>query len=361
MTITDDNASIAATSSQSLDWGSRVVMLTGGIIAALALMGLTAVLPQIQADLAHTANDKLLVKLLGPIVGLTMVIGSPLVGFLVDRLGFRRVLITNCVVYALAGTAGLYINSLMALLGTIVLHPVIGLLGELGWRWPFVVYSLGLVLAVVAIVGFRTPGSIARPAAAAATGEKLLSWFPFRFIPLALVIGSITYLPTVYFPFVIRTVGVTSPTVISLVLLADSVLGALLSMQFGRSQRYFSSHMAFALSFSCTGLGMAIVAMASGYAGVVVGIMVFGCGIGWFVPNLMTSAARHVSTDRQGRTVGLIKAAHYVSAPAAIAAVEPLTRAIGPTGAMWSGTMLSFTGLAVFLVRMANQRAQRSL
>ena len=49
-------------------------------------------LPQIEAALAHTANERLMVKMLVSAVGVTMVVGAPATGFLVDRLGLRRLL-----------------------------------------------------------------------------------------------------------------------------------------------------------------------------------------------------------------------------------------------------------------------------
>jgi len=52
-----------------------------------------------------------------------------------------------------------------AMFGAILLNPIAGALGSLGWRWPFALYALGLVL-VPAMMLERKPQT-ARPSPAA--------------------------------------------------------------------------------------------------------------------------------------------------------------------------------------------------
>src|ERR1700709_647843 len=95
-----------------LEWGARAIMLLGGLMVALALGAINSVLPQIQAELAHGPKDSVLIKQLLGIGGVSMVIGAPMAGLLVDRIGARRVVIAAGLLYALAGTAGLYLSGL---------------------------------------------------------------------------------------------------------------------------------------------------------------------------------------------------------------------------------------------------------
>jgi hypothetical protein len=86
--------------------------------------------------------------------------------------------------------------------------------------------------------------------------------------------------------------------------------------------------------------------------GVVVGMCIFGTGVGWFVPNLMLAAALLVKPEQQGRTVGVIKAAHYGAAPACVLVIDPMTRAYGPTGAVAFAAGMAAVLLGVFVVRV---------
>lgn len=386
-------------SASPLNWGLKTVMLCGGLLTSLAMIGITAVLPQIETELAHSAQDRMLVKLLVTGMGLTMVVGAPLAGFLVDRFGLKRVLLFSCLLYSLAGTSGLYLDSLPTLFasrlllgltagglitmsmtlistrlagierakwmganvsttmaGTIVIHPLVGYLGESGWRWPFALYALGLVLAMVAATGLKVDRLPQRVVNSAAKSETLRGWFPFRYAFLGVVIGVISYVTMVYIPFVIRAVGVSSPTTIALIMLVESVIGAVVALLFGRSQRYLSSRTAFIASFACTGAGALVVATASTFPVIVIGLVVFGFGMGWFIPNLMTASVKGIDTGRQGRAIGIIKGANFLAAPAGTVLVEPVTRIMGPSGAIWVASLLSFAALGAFFIRMVYRR-----
>jgi MFS family permease len=379
---------------------TKVLMAGGGMLTTLASIGLTAVLPQIEAALARTATDALIVKQLVTVVGLTMIIGAPLAAFLVERIGMRLVLLSCSLIYTAAGTAGLYLDSLPALLVsrlfvgltaagistismtlintrlegnerarwmgihvgtalilTLIFHPVLGWLGEFGWRWPFGVYFIGLPLAAAALLVDGSVKGRASNDGEAAEARGLLRWFPVRYALLSLIIGALTYTPLVYVPFVLRQTGDVGPSVIALVFLADSLIGAILSLLFGRTRRYISSDMSFVISFGCTGAGMAIAALASSFEMVVAGMIVFGFGIGWFVPNLMTAAARKLRASQQGRAVGLLKSAYYGSAPLAVFMLEPLTRVYGPKSALGAVACVALVGSAVYLVRSLRGRA----
>lgn len=393
MTATTESA--PGTPNRPLEWGAKAVMLCGGLTVALALGAINSVLPQIEADLARSPRDSLLIKQLVGIVGLAMVVGAPLAGYLVDRIGARRVVITACFLYAAIGTAGLYLTSLPALIvsrlllgiaavtitttamaminmrlagierakwmgahvgvamvGSIVINPIAGYLGEFGWRWPFALYAIGLPLALLAVGLDRQTVQRSRSSAATKQEPQLLSWFPIRYAVLAVLIGSITYLPMVYLPFVMRDMGITSPTIISLVLTGDVALGAVIALMYGRSRRYFSIHAAFAFSFACAGTGMFVVATASELPIVVVGMMIFGIGLGWFVPNLMTAVSQQVQPEQQGRATGLVKGAHHLAAPLCIVIVEPFARRLGPEGAI-----MAAAGIAFLLLLLMSYRA----
>jgi MFS family permease len=375
----------------AVDWRSQCVMLSGGALVTLALTGITIVLPQIEVELAHSPTDRLLIKLLASVIGLTMIVGAPLAGFLVDRLRLKPVLVTSCLLYAGAGVAGFFLHHLAglfvcrlivgltaagiatmsmilintklrpagrakwmgrhiaaAMLGGIVLTPLIGLLAERGWRWPFLLYALTVPLALVARGIPETPIE-PRPLALVGPRPPLLRWFPARYALLAVVIGVVTFLPTVYVPFVIRAAGVSDPLKISLVLLMDSVIGAGMALSFAAARRRLSPEAAFAFSFACSATGMLVVASGHQFANVLVGMIVFGFGLGWFIPNLMTTALVAVPAEHQGRATGLLKGAFYLAAPASVIIAEPITRNFGPRGAMWLVFAVALGALGVFL------------
>jgi predicted MFS family arabinose efflux permease len=372
-------------------------MLSGSMLLTLSVVSVQPVLPKIEAALAVTDGDKLLVKMLVTIMGVTMVLGAPLAGMLGDKVRLGRLLIIAGVLYAVAGTAGLYLDNLYvllatrlvvgltaagvatlsitlinkrmagnerarwigyhvstAMLGSLIAYPIVGYLGDIGWRWTFIVYGAGLILAVFALVGLSDEAgpagsSPSRADMGARDDANPLRWFPLWYVPLALAMGTVTFSPGVYLPFVVKEIGVTQPSIVAWVMLADAVVGSAMSFLFGYALRHLSHYISFIISFGFAGTGLLISAVTPNLTGIVVGTLFYGFGLGWFTPNLVTSLSRLVTRGQQGRAVGFAKGIHYLAAPTCLLALEPISRMTGPRGALMAGAILSFTVVAAFL------------
>jgi MFS family permease len=377
----------------------RVVILAGGPAVSLATSLIQPVLPAIQADLAHGADDAFLVKMLVGVMGAAMVIGASLTGFLADRFGLKAVMATNYALYAIAGTAGFYLNDLYLLIasrfllgiaaagavtGSIViinarmgdgkraawlgyynavaqfssvaLNPVSGLLGEANWHWSFAIYGLAAPFAFLAAAAL--PGKALKPAETMVVSSPppLLRWFPFRFALLGLMLGTIIYIPAVYLPFLLSELGMKSPALISLVLTGDIVAGSIAALFYGRARRVLSERSAFVVSVALVSFGLLIAALAPNYIVVVVGSVFFGLGVAWFLPNLMIMVSSRVAPAQQGRAAGLVKGANYLGSPTAVFLAEPVARTHGAAGAILTASLLS---AALFVLGMVQMLARR--
>jgi MFS family permease len=391
---------------QSVSLGVKVVILAGGPAISLAISLIQPLLPSIEADLAHSAADSLLVKMLVGVMGVAMVIGASATGFLVDRFGLKRVMAANYALYALAGTAGIYLDHLTLLVcsrfflgiaasgavaGSIiiintcmsvdrrpawlgyyvgvaqftalVLNPVSGMLGNLNWHWSFALYGVTAPFAFIARAALPGP-LVARPGYRPEPPQPLRHWFPFSLALLSLVLGTIIYIPAVYLPFLLSKMGMVSPALISFVLTGDLIMGAIAALLYGRARRLLSGQGTFLLSVGMVALGLLIAALAPNFVVVVVGCMIFGLGVPWFIPNLMVAVANRVSPEQQGRAVGLVKGANYLGSPIAVFLTEPISREHGARGALLVASFLSLSLLltgsgAIWLRRRAAVTADR--
>ncbi|MDB5726312.1 MAG: hypothetical protein JWQ16_3066 [Novosphingobium sp.] len=368
----------------SFHLGAKIVVVGAGPLAAIAIVGITSVLPQI-AEALEPGPGTLMTKQLVGIVGLAMALGSPLAGYLLSRMSPRSFLTGAAMLYVVAGTAGLYVSDILVLVATrfflglsaagivimaislintrlegiprarwmgiqvglamissLAIHPISGALGEITWRLPFALFFLGIPFVVVA----QTRLERERPPVGRPTEDKTLpriwSWFPWQYAALALLIGSITFLPVVYGPFVMRQMGLTSPTLIGVVLTGDSLLGALVALYYGRSRQWFTGSQTFMISFAFTGVGALVAALAPSLPLLIVGMLILGIGMGWLIPNLITSLANDVSPQNQSKAAGLTKAFHYLASPACILVMEPVAVRYGPQSALAATALLSF-------------------
>jgi MFS family permease len=377
---------------RSVGLGLGVVILAGGPAVGLAMSIVQPVLPSIAADLAHGPDDEFLVKMLMGVMGAAMVLGAALTGFLADRIGLKRIMTANYALYALAGTAGVYLTDLHALIASrfllgvaaagavtgsiivinefvprgkranwlgyynavaqfssVLLNPVSGFLGELSWHWSFAIYGIAAPFVLVAF--FALGGKIQPTATLAAVSQPLYRWFPYRFALIGLCIGLIMYIPVVYLPFLLNSLGMTSPAMISLVLTADIIAGSIAAILYGPARRVLSEYGAFVISFACAAFGLAVAALSTSILLVVIGSIFFGIGVAWFLPNLMASVSTRVTPEQQGRAVGLVKGAVYLGSPLAVILAEPAARTYGTPGAI---ALAGLVALTLFVAVLGN-------
>ncbi|WBU60104.1 MFS transporter [Paracoccus albus] len=95
-------------------WG---VMLAA-MLTIMSNATITPALPGLQAMFSDNPRAELLTRLLITAPSLAVAIIAPFAGVMTDRLGRRKPLFTGLIIYALAGTAGLYLHSLEAILAS---------------------------------------------------------------------------------------------------------------------------------------------------------------------------------------------------------------------------------------------------
>jgi MFS family permease len=389
-----------ASAEGTLDFTGKLVVLLSGLLSALCLTAINSVLPSIARDLAHGPNDAMLVKQLIGAVALAMAAGAPLGGYLADKIGLRPTLFTASVLYTVAGTAGLYLNSLtlllvsrlllglaaasiqvlgltminttltgnararwmglhisVAIFGTLFFFPLAGWLGDISWRLPFALYAGGVVLVLGLL--FNRGSSLAKveppiaKASAAKTGPGIISWFPWHYLPLALLMGAVTYLPTISIPFQLKEQAGATPSTIAYVLTGTSAIGAIVALLYGPARRRLSAHAAFLIGFGLAGTGALIAANTSSFVGVLSGLFILSVGTAWFTPNIMTALGSKVTKEQQGRAAGMVKAAQFLAAPLAVILVQPFVKQHGEVIAMQAVAVIGLAMFVVMALRMA--------
>ena len=377
-------------------WRIIVMILAAAPVILLAISGISSVLPKMETALAHGPEDALLIKMLVGVVTAAMVVGAPLSGFLIDRVGLRKVMFIDYLVFTIAGFAGMFVGNLYLLIGlrfllglaaagagvtgiilinnwmaperrafwmgtsisaamicAIIVNPISGALGEMNWRYVFFIYLFGAPFAVIAAT---FPDD--RPTASATAGQSsgagdgpILSWFPLGLGFLAFAAGAVVYLPMIYTPFRLRDLGIDSPKLIAFVLMASTITAAVAGLVYGRMRTRLSEAGAFIASFASAGVGLLIAGLAGQYKIVMVGMAVYGLSLAWFIPTLLLAVGNRVAAHQQGRAVGITKAVNYLGPPLGVLAMEPLARAHGPQAVILAASLLSLVLVGVIALQ----------
>lgn len=336
------------------------LLLLCGCMSTLAVVLVAPVLPSMQAHFAAVPRVEFLVPLSLTAPSLVVAALSLFVGAIADRIGRKRLLVSGLFVYAAFGTAPLWLDSLHAILATrlgvgltealimtcctaligdyfhgvqrerylalnttfastsaVVFMAVGGALGEFGWRAPYSVYALSLLLAPVALWLLREPLQRARePAATAPATAAEVPWSATRLAGICAVTlgGAVVFMAIqVHIGYLLGGVGVTSPTTIGIVAAGSQVAvvtGSLLFRLLLRFRATTAVRLGTALTLS--GAGFLLAGLATSFDGVVAGALLNGLGGGILLPTLLCWNMCHLTPEHRALGTGAWMTAFFL-------------------------------------------------
>lgn len=324
-----------------------LIILLGSSLTVMAGATIAPSLPRMAVHFQDAPQAQMLVKMLLSVHALFIALTAPLMGMLMDRFGRRPVLAVSLLLYGLGGSSGAYLDSLYAIMagrallgiavagimsgfttligdyykgerrnrlmgmqaaftgfGGLVFLTAGGMLADVSWRYPFLIYLFAFCILPGALAYLYEPET-ASHGQAGTEGEERDSLV--RFLPIYLLAFAgmvIFYMIPVQLPFYLKSLGGVSNTGIGVAIGTMNMIGALSSMQFGRLKRRLSNAAIFALFSLLMGLGYGVVWLAGGYFGVLTGMVVAGMGFGLLMPNVNVWLLSLVSARSRGRAVG---------------------------------------------------------
>jgi MFS family permease len=379
---------------------ATVSILLATVLPVLVFVGLTPVLPQMEAHFQGQPGVSLIVRLLVSVVGPTVIVGAPLAGLLAVRFGERRILIGAAIAYGLAGCLAYVLDNLYAILGTriivglavaatstistviltklysgqarnrwlgyygmagaIIVLPMIplcGFLGAMNWRFVFLTHAFAFPLALLFIVGL--PRDRPHTACVHSDGKALPHTpiaVPWALIAIGLACGIAATSANLFLPFHIADLGVTDASKMGLMLLPAALASAIGAFAFGKVRARLSASGAFALAFSLAGAGYLIVALTTSLNLMMGGMILAGLGSGMMAPNLFAVAASMGTEADRSRLFGFTKAAFFAGPLLSQFVLEPVARYATPAAAILA---LGFFAVLLMLWNIGRARLER--
>lgn len=329
------------------------VLMLSSCLSILGAVLIAPVLPSMQSAFADVAGAAALVPLVLTAPALVIAVLAPVAGRIVDALGRKNLLVGAMLLYAVVGTAPLWLDSLPLILlsrvgvglaeaaimtccttliadyftghardkylglqvvfTTIAATICFGLGGALGassWRTPFWLYLVSLPLAVLAVVAIWEP--VRRPKDHAARALPPVPWRQLLGpVAVSLFGGIAFYTLIVELSYVLTAIGVSSVGTIGLVSAIASVATAIGALTFPRVA-HRGPAVLLPVAFALIGIGLAIVAAGNGVPVVLVGAVVAGYGQGLLLPSLLTWTISSLTLEQRGRGTGLWTASVFL-------------------------------------------------
>ena len=373
---------------------TKMTLLVVSTLTVMAVATIAPALPAMRANFADLPNADLLVRLVLTIPGLSIVIGAPLAGTVVDRFGRKRLLIFSTVLYGISGSIGFLLESLTAILisravlgfavagimtsvitliadyfegeararfiglqaafmnfGGVVFTAAGGFLADVTWRAPFLIYLVAFAILPFIVKALYEPTREKAPAQGFGLEEHEKVRFPFNRLLLvyltALTFMAAFMLMAIHMPFFLEEVAGSSATQIGLAIAGSILFSIPPSLLYARISKRFDVFTIVAVGFVLFSIGYMIIGFASSFGQVVIGAAIAGVGLGLLMPAIniwVTSLSPEIF---RGRAFGLLTAFLFFGQFISPVAAQPVSQQFG------IGMTFAFTGGLMFVIGAA--------
>jgi MFS family permease len=380
---------------------TKIALLASSSLTVMSGATIAPSLPAMQDHFASVANAQLWVRLVLTIPALFIVIGSPIAGVIVDRLGRKPLLVVSAVLYGLAGCSGFFLNSLFAILagrallglavagvmvsattliadyyigqaranfmglqagfmglGGVIFLSAGGALAEANWRYPFLIYLFSWILLPLILVSIFEPNRTIpemlsgenQPRANPPTPRNLL----ILVYGITTVVQTIFYLIPVQLPFYLRNLNNATPAQSGQAIALCTLLSAFGSIMYGKVKARLDFVSILPFIFTFLGMGYTLIGFGKNLGVIMLGLAVAGVGLGLLMPNMTVWVSSTVPDAVRGRALGGLSTSLFLGQFLSPIIAQPVSVRVGldMTYALSGGLLLV---LAVVVALMKRQ------
>lgn len=310
------------------------------------MVTISASLPEMSAAFSDVPYSEFLVKLVLTLPALFIATISPIAGKLIDKYGRLKFLYASLLLYAMAGASGYFLDNLYWILvgraflgiavgmsmtivntlvadyfegaerqkfvglqvafmslGGILFIGLGGVLADISWRLPFLIYLFSLVVLPLAIAYLKEPERViyTRTVGEAAVQSPNIIWLLFVNV---LLMWVLFFIIPVQVPFQMQAIGVETNTLIGVAISLSTLFSAISSFSYSRLKDKFSFYTIFAMGYSLMAIAFLMVAIANSFIMITIAMMVAGLGMGMMIPNTNIWVMRIAPPSIRGREIG---------------------------------------------------------
>lgn len=333
---------------RSIDNKTGKLKLTLLLVSSLTIMSVITIspaLPQMAKVFSDVKNAELLVKLVLTLPALMIAICSPIAGRLIDQYGRLKILRPALVLYAFAGASGYLLNNLYHILisravlgvsvglsmtivitliadyfegmerqkfaglqiafmslGGILFIGLAGILADISWRYPFLIYLSSLLVLPLAIMFLHEPLAVEKnnDATQQAKAPSIL-WLLFL---NTMIMWIIFFLIPVQIPFHLKAIGIEKNALIGAAIAMSTVFSAISSFSYSRIKGRLSFLSVFSMGYLLMATGFVCISISGTYVLVVIGLMLSGLGMGIMIPNTNVWVMKITPPEIRGKEIG---------------------------------------------------------
>jgi MFS family permease len=372
-------------------WKLKLTLLLVSSLTIMSVITISPALPQMTKAFSTVENVDFLVKIALTLPALMIALFSPVAGRLIDRYGRLKILRVSLVLYAISGAAGYFLNNLYhilvsrAILGlsvgmsmTIVITLIAdyfegmerqkfvgiqiafmslggilfiglgGVLADVGWKYPFLIYLFSLLVLPLAFIYLPEPPVLQKTHFdAPAVKAPAIIWLLFI---NTMVMWTIFFLIPVQIPFYLKASGVEKNSLIGAAIATSTACSAISSFFYFRIKGTFNFLSVFSIGYLMMAAGFACITMSGAYGFVVAGMMLSGLGMGMMIPNTNMWVMKIAPPEIRGKEIGKLTTFWFLGQFLSPIVIYPVLKVLSLSSAFLLASGLLFLLSMGFLI-----------
>lgn len=326
-------------------WQVKATLLLVSSLTIMSMITISSSLPDMSETFSDIPNGPALVKLTLSFPALFIALTAAIAGVVIDRFGRLKLLGLALLLYAVGGSSGYWLDNIYLILagrgllgicvgismtivttlvadyyegkarqkfaglqiavmslGGIIFITLGGVLADVHWRVPFLLYLFSLIIIPVSYRFLREPaGSTERKRSHTPVKSPPLIWLVFFNV---MFMWILFFIIPVQIPFYLKTIGVETNTLIGVAIAASTLFSAISSISYARIRDRFSYRQIFAMGYFLMALAYLAIAFGNSYAMVMLGMLLAGLGMGVMIPNANIWVMQLAPQEVRGREIG---------------------------------------------------------
>ena len=329
----------------SESWKVKLALLLVSSLTIMSMITISASLPDMTDAFSNVPNGKKLVKLVLSFPGLFIALSAIVAGLVIDKFGRLKLLGTALIIYAIAGSSGYWLENIYLILagrallgisvgitmtivttlvadyyqgkarqkfagiqiavmslGGIVFITLGGILADISWRVPFLLYFFSILIFPFAYLFLKEPKKEDEVKKEMKhIKSPVIIWFVFVNVMLMWILFFII---PIQIPFYLKTIGVEKNALIGIAIASSTFFSAIGAISFSKIKDKFGFKQIFGAGYFLMAIAYVCIAYGNSYGMVMLAMLLAGLGMGVMIPNANIWVMQLAPLEIRGREIG---------------------------------------------------------